>query len=87
MILNSSLLFVSAAVRRVQHRPLLKTHGVTLSLVTISFSISLCIAVSGCSTGSGLTEQAALGIGGLVSKGTVVLRRWGSETQNFGFIN
>jgi len=41
----------------------------------------------GCSTGSGLTEQAALGIGGLVSKGTVVLRRWGSETQNFGFIN
>ena len=24
---------------------------------------------------------------GLVSKETVVLRRWGSETQNFGFIN
>ena len=24
---------------------------------------------------------------GLVSKETVVLRRWGSETQKFGFIN
>ena len=24
---------------------------------------------------------------GLVSKETVVLRRWGRETQNFGFIN
>ena len=24
---------------------------------------------------------------GLVSKETVVLRRWGGETQNFGFIN
>ena len=25
--------------------------------------------------------------GGIVSKETVVLRRWGSSTQKFGFIN